>query len=382
MAPSNNRSSSSTRNGASSGDVLPGPKSPTWCCSCGTEGNWASRVVCRGCRKGAPQSYADRARAAAKKCPSPSAPKPARGQWARGPPGDAERRKQDARIKQLEADIRKLRATKHAEDGGNVADTDKEAKDEAEAISKLRAEIKALEGITDTETCLEDKREKLKALQQEKQASKPLHLQLRDIQARIDRKERNLKHRNEVDLPQLLKTAEQAQQAHATAVQETLELEAEIAELREQKQQAVAAEKSASGRLPSAGPQGEDFATAFGRLATVLEALPRAYHSGNMESAYDGIMENLRGIAAFDPRTADPGAAAGAEVAASEDEDDVFPDNWTAPDSQPDIVADHVRKYPDVSGLGADEADQRIRNYLGDFLRDAKDKYVKRHRSR
>ena len=40
--------------GSSEPVVLRGPKFPTWGCACGTDGNWASRVVCRGCRRQAP----------------------------------------------------------------------------------------------------------------------------------------------------------------------------------------------------------------------------------------------------------------------------------------------------------------------------------------
>ena len=50
------------------GNVLAGPKSPCWSCSCGIDGNWASRATCRNCWKLAPQRIADAARAAAKRC--------------------------------------------------------------------------------------------------------------------------------------------------------------------------------------------------------------------------------------------------------------------------------------------------------------------------
>ena len=46
------------------GYVLAGPKNPRWSCSCGMDGNWASRVVCRECGKLAPQRIANAARAA------------------------------------------------------------------------------------------------------------------------------------------------------------------------------------------------------------------------------------------------------------------------------------------------------------------------------
>ena len=54
--------------GAMLGDVLAGPKSPRWTCSCGMDGNWASRTTCRNCWEPAPQRIVDAARAAAKRC--------------------------------------------------------------------------------------------------------------------------------------------------------------------------------------------------------------------------------------------------------------------------------------------------------------------------
>ena len=41
------------------GNVLAGPKSPFWSCSCGMDGNCASRVCCRKCEKPAPQRIAN-----------------------------------------------------------------------------------------------------------------------------------------------------------------------------------------------------------------------------------------------------------------------------------------------------------------------------------
>jgi len=48
------------------GEAPPGPRRPEWGCACGTEGNWACRLSCRGCGKAAPPWWRDRAKAKAK----------------------------------------------------------------------------------------------------------------------------------------------------------------------------------------------------------------------------------------------------------------------------------------------------------------------------
>ena len=51
---------------SSQSDVLAGPKFPLWGCSrCGQDGNWASRIRCRGCGNGASQKVVTAAKAAA-----------------------------------------------------------------------------------------------------------------------------------------------------------------------------------------------------------------------------------------------------------------------------------------------------------------------------
>ena len=49
-------------------EVLPGPKTPLWCCQCGESNNWACRIRCKGKgrNRSAPQSVINKARAAAK----------------------------------------------------------------------------------------------------------------------------------------------------------------------------------------------------------------------------------------------------------------------------------------------------------------------------
>ena len=48
-------------------EMLPGPRSPHWGCSaCGEDANWACRLFCKGCKRSAPQSVINKAKAATK----------------------------------------------------------------------------------------------------------------------------------------------------------------------------------------------------------------------------------------------------------------------------------------------------------------------------
>ena len=50
--------------------LLPGPKHPLWKCSCGTDGNFANWVTCRGCGGKAPKAIVALAYAAAERAVS------------------------------------------------------------------------------------------------------------------------------------------------------------------------------------------------------------------------------------------------------------------------------------------------------------------------
>ena len=66
--------------------VLPGRKTPHWCCSCGADGNWASRLRC-GCSKAAPARIRLSAEKAAKEFAAPlklAQPQQPQSAWARG----------------------------------------------------------------------------------------------------------------------------------------------------------------------------------------------------------------------------------------------------------------------------------------------------------
>eukprot|EP00959_Pyramimonas_sp_CCMP1952_P134577 2816129-Pyramimonas_sp.AAC.1 len=72
--------------------IIPGAsKTPLWSCSCGQDGNWASRTRCRQRWKAAPTHVVQAAKlsAAAANGPAPSTSRP-RGAWAQGPPGQGQ----------------------------------------------------------------------------------------------------------------------------------------------------------------------------------------------------------------------------------------------------------------------------------------------------
>jgi transcriptional regulator with XRE-family HTH domain len=70
MAPNGNGSSKGSekkRVGKKSGQVLAGPRKPTWTCSCGKGANWASRVSCYECGRAPPAATLKLAREVAAK---------------------------------------------------------------------------------------------------------------------------------------------------------------------------------------------------------------------------------------------------------------------------------------------------------------------------
>ena len=70
-------------------DVLPGPKTPHWGCSCGCWDNWASRIKCRQCGASAPTKVVNAAKKASQASPKGPKASPVRspqGKWANGGP--------------------------------------------------------------------------------------------------------------------------------------------------------------------------------------------------------------------------------------------------------------------------------------------------------
>ena len=89
---------------SSQSDVLAGPKFPLWGCSkCGQDGNWASRVRCRGCGNGASQKVVAAAKAAAARA------KPQGGGGGQRRQPNASDGGQSKAIRELQAEIAALK---------------------------------------------------------------------------------------------------------------------------------------------------------------------------------------------------------------------------------------------------------------------------------
>ena len=234
--------------GGRAGDpaVLPGPRAPLWSCGpCGKADNWACRVARRGCGRDAPR----RIQAAARTAAQVHLAKVDRGQMAGRPVGT--RSPEAERIGRLEEEVRQLRAAArvHSQVPAPPSPSPEDDKSSTDAVvEKLRAEIQALEGIDGAEQLLGAKRDRLRALQQERLAAKPVHQQLRDLQGKLDRKEKALQRRIDVELPALAKAAQEARDAHAKAQLEAETLRAEISNLQAQLVQVLAAQNTS--RLP------------------------------------------------------------------------------------------------------------------------------------
>ncbi len=299
--------------------------------------------------------------------------------------------KQAARILQLEQKVRELRAERPGPGPGPTPSAETEGKPdkrvEATAeIAKLRKDIQKLESVECIDEMLQraidGKRERLHGLQLEKQACLPVHQQLRDIQAKIDRKEKTAQRRRQVELPQLEAAIDEAQKRYDKAMAEVDALEANLVTLNEQKEKLLASpveEACSTTRFPPGsmeGADGEAFAAVLGRLAVVVEALPRAYHAGNMHTAYDGIMEHLQELVALAPSGSQEvgevaGAAAAPVPSTSIASDDEFPE-----DSDVELEEEHVEEavsaVTEVDGLDPQKRSQRVREIVQDVVRRAK----------
>ena len=135
----------------------------------------------------------------------------------------------------MEEEVKRLRAA--ANGPTSQADTDKGG-EKGDDVEKLRCEIQALKSIDGADELRNRKEEELRKLQAERQAARPIHQQLRDVEAKLERKSNALSKKK-------LEVTE-AQQALDKATQDVLSLETEIAAL-----------KADKGRLGAAGAAAE-----------------------------------------------------------------------------------------------------------------------------
>ena len=167
-----------------------------WGCRCGADANWATRSACRNCGAAAPRKVLDAIANAAKK-PKPGAHPQAWGQWKYGAPSahTQPHGKGDNRVRQLEAEIQRLKRAAADPNGGNAAAAVAPSGDD-EDIRKLVDEIKQLKGVGKRVTGLSDiieaKEAKVSELRAAQLRAKPGSVRLRQLESDAKRKSAEL----------------------------------------------------------------------------------------------------------------------------------------------------------------------------------------------
>ena len=211
--------------------MLPGPKTPLWCCQCGESNNWACRIRCKGkgCNRSAAQSVINKARAAAKQQAASGY-----GAWTTPCPTQSgrpskERLECEALKKEIEAIKKAIKAQAPLQQMAEGSSSDEDASDDATEgaakglaarIKDQRARINKMEradqaikdawGAISWAAKVDTERAELAALQQQSREAKPLDVQLKGA----------LQHRSRCE--------RQLEQA-AEAVEQTLREQAELA---------------------------------------------------------------------------------------------------------------------------------------------------------
>jgi hypothetical protein len=212
---------------------LVGLKSLHWACHCGTDGNWASRIVCR-CGKNAPQRIvqaAHRAATAAKGEPKEQQQQP-RGKWAKGPPlrkGGG----QGEEVAALKVELERLRGMVHEQE--QSAEKDEMGVDEGPShevdLQKVQAAYAAVVSAFGVESpqATELGRE-VSRIQEAKRQSKHVSVQIRAAERRVAQRKKGVESaRLATEV-----AAEAVQQAQKTLV----EVQAKVAASEEQLQEA------------------------------------------------------------------------------------------------------------------------------------------------
>ena len=167
---------------------------PTWGCSCGTDGNWATRATCRSCGKRGPV-FAGRGQAGGggKASSSPQA----RGAWANGPPSLRAESAEVIKLRRRVAELEKSRAS--GKQGADALPED-EGKDGAEPASLAglldeRARLLRRFASDDPIILLLDKR--IASAREERDQNKTVGSKLRDAERLVDKKRKALATANE-----------------------------------------------------------------------------------------------------------------------------------------------------------------------------------------
>ena len=225
--------------------VLPGPKLPFWGCSCGESKNWASRLACRWCGKGAAQSIADKAKHAAKQFeiqgPQPAplggrrpkgvrayGPQPAsfgerspKGVWADGPPAGG-----SGAIEKLRAEVEELKK-KAMQFQGTGAGTAFALLEALEACECMEAEKGVVSAAKAHVAGIKQREEKAA------QEAKPLHKRVQTLANKIANKEKQVNKRL-ASSDELVVAATEAQARADEAAKLLAKGQDELAELKQE----------------------------------------------------------------------------------------------------------------------------------------------------
>ena len=200
--------------------AAPAGREPFWKCDgCNYSNNFASRTVCRVCKKkraGATPAGGGPAP------PGPGSPGK-RSPGGKGKAKEAPAGKADATLRELRDTVARqaaeLRALQKAVPAcESPPDTPADAgAPTAGDVKDLEAQLKVLRGVPRADALVRQLEEELLAMRREAAAARPVHVQVRDAQARLSKKQRVLDKMRADELPLLHKALADAQAAVAAA---------------------------------------------------------------------------------------------------------------------------------------------------------------------
>ncbi|CAK0816831.1 unnamed protein product, partial [Prorocentrum cordatum] len=195
---------------------------------------------------------------------------------------ERERKVKEAELKRREAAVAKAEGSMPA----GAADAGTAPQKDQAKIAKLRADLEALEAMEDSpamDALRAEKRGQLQSMQAAKSAAKPYHVQVRELDEKIKRKDKVVVRLESVAIPAAEKTVASLRTECDTARQERTEL---------QKQRDALVLASVPGALPKAGASALDRAAAFRTLVEPLQSLLEG-PSGEQWKACLKTMEEL-----------------------------------------------------------------------------------------
>lgn len=222
-----------------SDEVLRGPKSPCWGCTCGENNNWACRIVCRGCGREAPERIRTRARKEHKKYVVPSFAKgrQLRGSWAYGSPQQTST-KLEKENKELKEKIKSLEAKdiiSNDEADLDATDLTSDAQPKADKIKIIFDAMVAAYGAESAEA--KEYASKLQDARNQERSGKPVSAQLRPMERRVWRRRKALEkseselERSQVEFEKMQKKMDDLRDQVRQAKQKLQEDEDELQEL-------------------------------------------------------------------------------------------------------------------------------------------------------